>query len=136
MMKKDELQRKITQHWGANSDEAKLFKDIYRKSLKWEKYEYEKYGLGAHNEVPNRPQHRQEQNSVPPSRPLKLPKDRDIFRATWSYFLARAAFIFMMWIIFIIVMVLLFWGMYAAIDPPSWKDVRSNSNIEQHRIIR
>ena len=137
-MKRDDLQRKIAQQWGSKSSEAETFKEIYRKALKWEKYEYEKYGLGMHDkEQKHHPtQNRQEAEHNATVAQVGLPKDYDIFRATWSYFLARAAFIFMMWIVFLIVMGLLFWGLYAAIDAPSWDDVSSRHKIEQRRVIR
>ena len=136
-MKKDELQRKIIQQWGAKSSEATTFKDVYRKCLKWERYEYEKYGLGMHSDEPEpRNTGGRQHNTNTKSHSIELPKENDIFRATWSYFLARAAFIFMMWIIFLVVMILLFWGIYAAVDPPSWEEVKTRRGIEQHRIIR
>ena len=136
-MKKDELQRKVAMQWGVDSPEAITLKDIYRKALKWEKYEYEKYGLGMHEETrsPKVTEKRASPNDTL-RHSVELPKEKDIFRATWSYFLARMAFIFMMWIVFIVVMALLFWGVYAAVDPPTWEDVRKSRGNEQHRIIR
>jgi hypothetical protein len=134
-MRRDDLQRKIIQQWGANSEEAKLFKQIYRNALQWEKYEYEKYGLGMHDKEKKQVQSKPKVTEQNVSH-VELPKDYDIFRATWSYFLARAAFIFMMWIVFMIVMGLLFWGIYAAVDAPSWDDVSKRHSIEQRRVIR
>ena len=137
-MKSDELQQKISQQWGPLSEEATAFRDVARKAIKWEKYEYEKYALGKHDEktVPKKPAPKSENPHAPnrSDQKMQLPKETDIFRATWAYFMARAAFIFAMWIVLFVVMGLFFWGMYAMIDPPSWSEVQQRN--EQHRVIR
>ena len=135
-MKKDELQKKISQQWGALSEEASTYRDISKKAIKWERYEFEKYALGKPDDKKTTQHERTNPQPADHKPSIALPKETDIFKATWAYFMARAAFIFMMWIILFIVMALFFFGMWASIDLPSWEDVHQRRGHEQHRILR
>ena len=101
-MKLSGLRTKIASQWGVSSDEFKSFLKIIEKAEAWDKYEYEKYGLGIHHEKLSSSGANEPIADHTPA-PL-LPSSREIARATWTYFLARAGWIMVVWITFLIVM--------------------------------
>ena len=106
-MKPSRLRAKVAAQWGLSSEEFAAFIKLSEKADAWDKYEYEKFGLGLHSDETKR-----SEITAPMITEPKLPSDREITRATWTYFLARAAWIMMAWAVFFGFMIALFAMLY------------------------
>ena len=113
-MTPDRLRAKIATQWGVSSEEFETFLKISDKASAWEKYEFEKFGLGLHNSDEVNVSHPHALPLTKPPEPPQptLPSDKEIARATWTYFLARAAWIMIVWAVFFGFMIALFGAIY------------------------
>jgi len=126
-MNRSDFKKKISNQWGALSNEHRVARDLVEKADKWDNYQYEKFGpAGLHKK-----EKKMSALSCPPDstrvalrgedlgnlgqqqkKESWLPKDNDVFRITWSYMFARAGWIFMAYTTMFLFLGLLFVGMY------------------------